>query len=382
MDVSPEFWWGLLSGGVAGVVIERALGRPIDAAISRSGRFARRHATVRLQKKADADTSLLRIGSDLIFVHAYSPAGLSLRSRSTTTPPLDDQWSDLPEDLRPADPHLLLHQLDAMRADIAADPSRWNEKRFGLARIHHGRQADTDRPVYDLVFHSTDFAASRFTEQYWAERRDRDDLLKLPHESFAQVLPGMSHSFGLNATVVTADDHLILVQRSSRTSSDRGARHISVNEGMNAADVDAYRQPDPVRALLRGLEEELGIHEVDARQVTLHSLVLDATRYQWALLGHVDLSQTGLRAADVLARRATGLSPDAWENSRIFAIPFTPTDVLEALREADQWIAHGWLNLLLSALSAFPERQSDLLDLLHGRMHGGSSAPDRSTSIG
>lgn len=361
MTFDPSFWWGALTGGVVGVVLERLLGPPIDSIVLRSSRKFTRQRSERLLKKANIDAAVLPVGDDFVYVHAFNPAGLTIRTRTLPDQNWAQRWEDLPEDLRPAEPQLLLDQLTAVRKEIKCDSSQWNEERFGLARIHHGRDDSKDRPTFELKFHPTDYAASNVMRRWYMERRGPDRLLSMPHDDLSRVLPGMSHSFGVNATVLTADDHLILVRRSSRSSSARVKRHVSVNEGMNATDVDSYGNPDVVSALIRGLDEELGLKQVAHDQVTFHSFILDATRYQWALLGHVDLRDTDITAADVDVRRKAGLSADAWENQRIYAIPATPKAVLDELTNQNDWIAHGWTNLLLSAMTLFPERQNDFM---------------------
>ncbi|NUL48680.1 hypothetical protein F7P69_26260 [Cellulosimicrobium funkei] len=365
MDFDTSFWWGALAGGVVGLVLERLLGRPLDILVHHSKRILRRHRSEQFLKKAKTDAAVFSVGDDYVYVHAFNPNGLTIRTQILSPQDWTNRWEELPDDLRPAETQHLLHELATARQELESDHSKWNEERFGLSRIRHGRDGSLDRPIFELKFHPTDFAASTVLRRWYMERRRSGQLLNLSHEDFSTVLPGMSHSFGVNATVLTSDDQLILVRRSARSSSGRASRHVSVNEGMNATDLDADGNPDVVRALARGLQEELGIRGTQREQVTFHSLVLDATRYQWALLGHVDLRDSDITAAEVDVLRKTGQSPDAWENQQLYTIPCTPKAVLEELSSQHDWIAHGWTNLLLSSYIMFPERQRDFTREFH-----------------
>ena len=186
-----------------------------------------------------------------------------------------------------------------------------------------------------------------------------------------EALPGLSHSLGMNATVVTADGRVLLTQRSGVTNSGRVATHISVNEGVTVHDLTSGRV-DPVKALKRGIWEELGIPENDVPDecVTVHSLILDTERYQWGLLAHVDLRHARAStwtAGRVFQARATGQAVDKWESGVLRAPDFTADVVLEELSDPTGWIAHGWANLLLSGMLAFTSRRDDFLELSTGR---------------
>lgn len=132
-----------------------------------------------------------------------------------------------------------------IRRAIDADPTLWNESKFGLVSLLVGRVLDLDRTALRLVYAVTDYASSLASG--------------LRHGEFSEVVPGMSHSFWLNATVVTDDDALVLSRRSARLAGGRSGRHISVNEGMRSSDVDDLGRPDPDAALVRGIAEEPGI---------------------------------------------------------------------------------------------------------------------------
>ena len=94
--------------------------------------------------------------------------------------------------------------------------------------------------------------------------------------------------------------------------------------------------------------------------------IFDVRRYQFGLLGHVDLRGSGIDAARILSSRRTGRARDKAENVHVAVVPWTAPAVLEMLRDPLDWIAHGWLNLALSAVESFRgdhEAFEQLLDL-------------------
>lgn len=178
-------------------------------------------------------------------------------------------------------------------------------------------------------------------------------------------VPGLLNSIGLNATLVTDDDKLVLVKRNPRMSSGRSGWHISVNEGMLPEDCVRDGELDPRVGLVRGVKEELGI-DIDPRCVKIHTAMLDMRRYQFGLLGHIDLRGSRTSAAHVQRARMLGNAKDKSENARLSFIDWTYEDVRSKLLETE-WIAHGWLNLILSAIQHFPSHRDELSDLLTDR---------------
>jgi hypothetical protein len=173
---------------------------------------------------------------------------------------------------------------------------------------------------------------------------------------------GLSHSFGVNLTIETADDSLILTKRSGLTSRAHGLRHISVNEGMSLDDKDLNGYPDPYATALRGIREELGVDLAPHRdKVVFHALILDVTRYEWALLGHVDLRGTEFTDGAFRMQRGMGLSSDDWESDELSLGPWNAASALDLLESDDEWVGHGYLNLLLSAVHRFPRSRDQLI---------------------
>ena len=369
-SIDAKDWFLLFIGGIVGVIIDRSVGGLIDNYVrERWRRWRRTISGTKAMRRLQVSGELLRVGhrSEYIFIHQFSPVGFDsdrLHTKVIAERPLESRIAGLPDELRPIAVSGLSQRIEQERLRLAEQPTAWNEEKLGLSAVFVGREPRRDWPTLTLHFHQTDYATFLVIGRAWQEHVEGLDLAELlPAERLRTVLPGLSHSFGINATVVTADRRLLLTKRSAVTSSARPLKHISVNEGMRADDLDENKVPDPYTTLMRGIREEIGI-DASAGRATFHTLMLDATRYQWALLGHVDLTDTEWDAARVLSARAVGRAVDNWETDRIRAIPFTLDDVLRELENPDTWIAHGWVNLLLSAMYAFKSGHDRLLTLL------------------
>jgi len=314
----------------------------------------------------DSD-SILSVGRGhhQLFVLEFAPHGFA-PDHLVVDPPdnqsLASTWARLPASLQPIPFDALSARIAEERSAIDRQTGAWNARRFALRRATVGREGDDEKPTLHLAFGETDFATHRVVSQEWsASLRDRTD--RLEERAIRQVLPGLSHSFGINLTIETADGSLVLTQRSSLTSQATGLRHISVNEGTALEDRDASGLPDPYATALRGTREQLGIDLTPHRDlVVFHSLILDVTRYEWALLGHVDLRGTDVTDATLPAQRALGLSSDDWESDRLSLVRWDAASSMELLQSDDHWVGHGYLNLLLSAVHRFPRQGEDILE--------------------
>lgn len=258
--------------------------------------------------------------------------------------------------------------IEAKRAALQAAPEAWNAEKIALRRIRVARTGNHEEPTIDLGYAVTDYATFQVIADAWERRyKNLDEAGRdLRAEDLLDVLPGLSNSFGINLTVETADDHLVLTRRSAKANNAKNLRHVSVNEGMALADINPKTDlPDPYLTALRGIEEELGLDlsdEQDIRQrITFHSLICDVSRYEWALLGHVNLSQTKWTNSMIQSTRKLGAAPDDWESRELSFIPLEPEPIGIALADDSDWVGHGYINLLLSAMFRLRGNRSEFL---------------------
>lgn len=365
----------LLLSASAGVLAEKLLnisGRVVQPLWYRT--FGRIHRRRRLREESRfigaAETFKVGAAKHEIYVRQFAVEGFRAEHLETgTVPPQTSATliANLPSRLQPATDLDIAVAIEKKRRELAAAPDAWNAEKLALRRIAVSRHGSMELPMLKLQFAKTDHASFQVVAAAWEERFTAGlEGGELRGEELLDVLPGLSNSFGINLTVETADDQLLLTRRSAKASGGRNLRHISVNEGMALMDQDPRSGlPDPYRTALRGIAEELGVDlggEPDIRErITFHSLVCDVTRYEWALLGHVNLTQTAWTNASFIHARKLGMGPDDWESSSLEFIPMTKDAVEEALRDDSEWVGHGYVNLLLSAMHRLRgERQAIL----------------------
>jgi hypothetical protein len=191
---------------------------------------------------------------------------------------------------------------------------------------------------YSLTHEGDATVVSLHSSHYSAYRAAREQFEELSLDERAAVVSrgvfaSLCHTFGVNATVETADGQLVLVRRSVVNESSVGQLSISVSENSNVDDiVDGVF--DPEVTLLRGLEEELGLTAADlAEPVRFHSLIAQVPDGQLSLAAHV---VTSLTSSEVLERHAS--ASDAHEAGGFVVVAFDPTTIEQVLDEHPSWV--------------------------------------------
>ncbi|MFJ5860929.1 hypothetical protein ACIQCM_05880 [Pseudarthrobacter sp. NPDC092439] len=375
-----------IGGAVAGILAEKFLnitGRVIYPVWNvTGGKVLRRRRTAQDAKLIGlSETFAVGAAKHQIYIRQFAPRGFSeghLTASRLPDQPAPSLIRSLREPLLPASPADLEAAILEKRAALEAAPEAWNAEKIALRRIRVSRAGNHEAATLDLGYAVTDYASFQTIADAWEKRyKSLDDAGRdLTAEDLWDVLPGLSNSFGINLTLETADDHLVLTQRSGKASSAKNLRHVSVNEGMALADINPKTDlPDPYLTAIRGVEEELGIdlgEEPDIRQrITFHSLICDVTRYEWALLGHVNLSQTKWTNAEIHSARKLGAAPDGWESSELTFISLDPKSIGATLADDSTWVGHGYINLLLSAVFRLRGSRTELLNIARSTLLAG-----------
>lgn len=365
---------------LAGVVAERFLnisGRVLKPVWYWSFGWCLRWLRRRKEAKHATSNELFHVGAagHAIYVREFASDGFleeHIVSRRQSDIAADDLLDEMPHALRFIEPDELRRLIEAQRKDLEDSPTAWNAEKFALRHIDTSRVGTRELPVLRLGFSATDYASFRTVAGAWEVFTKSGALDELNHDELGDVIAAASHSFGVNLTVETADDNVVLTTRSRRTHSAKALRHISVNEGMSIEDLHPVsRLPDPYVTALRGLQEELGIALPDEprwrARITFHALICDVTRYEWALLGHVNLTGTTWTDQAIQDRRRLGLSADDWESSKIDFVRMSSVAVARELQDDSNWVGHGYMNLLLSAIYRLKTDRERLLSASRSR---------------
>ncbi len=362
-----------VAGVVATVLVERIY-KYLEDKVASAARRVRRG---RRLKALGRDRTLLTYGDEALFVVQFVPGGWAkelVQLRQV------DGYDPIRE-LRKADPamlplpaeelcRLILAERERLDTDEARAEGRWNGESLAVVGLTtQDRDGGTEEPILRMRVARSDYATAQVVTREWQRRFDATRTsLPVDGDTFLKPIPGMLNAIGLNATLITSDGYLLLTERSVHAAGDRRGRHISVNEGMLATDRDGGRL-DPYVGLARGASEELGIPGIPLDRITLHTAMYDVRRYQLGLLGHIDLRGTPdvggqFTVERILKRYAAGQMKDKFENRSLHEFSWNVKTVDGLVREPD-WIAHGRLNLVMSAIHDFGPHAEYLIDFLN-----------------
>jgi isopentenyldiphosphate isomerase len=237
------------------------------------------------------------------------------------------------------------------RAEIEAESTHlrtegrtplWNGPRYAVESFDVSRTALDEQPEVHLRLRPTDyytFLAAQQLDRRLADGTsprsrylDPDDPLAAP--AFLQC------SFAVNVAVVTADDMLVISQRSDRVRMAPGVWNSSVNEGMSRhIDSSGRSAPDLYAVARRGMREELSIEPLDY-SIELLAFVLDIEKRHWS--AHFYARLNDLNREDLQERMSRGVS-DRWEHQAIDYVPFHPATVVKYMLRPDR--IHRWAPL-------------------------------------
>jgi hypothetical protein len=235
----------------------------------------------------------------------------------------------------------------------------YNSAMYKLLRFQVGhRQVVGDEEVSELrlEFGPTDYFTQIITDLNIAHpirRRyaSQANLSEQPVPDFASVL-------GVNLTLITSDQLLLVTQRSGRAFLAGGSLHTSVAENLlRPKDASPDGAPDPFAAAARGALEEIGI-AIQPEDISFNTFGVDPQLCQYSLIGTLRLQQTG---AELEQLRQKGIPKDKWESHQFYFVPFELEQVAHFVMEHwEQWFSIGLAAVVMSLLDAgYASREID-----------------------
>ena len=258
--------------------------------------------------------------------------------------------AELPDELRTRRDQIQREQDQKRESKL---PFYWNGDIYALDRFVISREPIHEEMTLDLWFRPSDYYTFQATNMSLDDPDLRERYLGEDVDWY-ETIPHFSHSFGTSLSVVTTDGYVILTQRSSRQGSNAGYYSISANEGLSRPlDRGTHSEaPDLYRCAIRGLAEELGLHEPHdfaASDITFLTFEVDTQYALWGVLGMLKVRRT---VAELIAVRQSGIK-DKIEHSKIIPVPFTPKEVCAAVFSQENWTPGGLICLYHSLVHEF-----------------------------
>lgn len=296
-------------------------------------------------------------------VVSFWPLGIPAKSIGASVTPGTHSWRSFwgqsPLSRIPGlDPTDFEEALSRSLRYVADQPEIWDGQLLGLQKAVISRGYMNTPERLTLRFAERRYSESLASQSFLEELSDSQKKI-LFGGSFSRVDRVLSASFGLNLTIETSDGLTILTKRSSHSATE-GLWHSSLSEGLSPRDANQNGLIDLENAFWRGLGEELGLFNRDLpdETITVHSIVLSENRYDWSLLGHLDLRGSGVLAEQIVRGFPRVSAHDAWEVGGFRLPGFTLEDfgyLKEEFDRQDEWVPEGMMNLCLSFAYRFPE---------------------------
>lgn len=225
---------------------------------------------------------------------------------------------------------------------IAQDKGRpdfHNGAMTALVNYHHSYTQVWEDPTLFLQLKETDYYTFLSTalklDTVIPTATNPSETLRakyLGSSSYRTPNPNFATSFGVNLTIVTDDEYLIITRRGETgVSHYHGAYAVPVMESVNPKlDRDVNQQLDIFETARRGLHEEFGIHDVAKESIKLFTLQVDTRHYLYGFTGFFfaegysrDLTE-GIRSRGVR---------DWWESPEHTYVQFNPRSVAKFVKD-------------------------------------------------
>lgn len=206
-------------------------------------------------------------------------------------------------------------------------PFFWNGAIYSLDRFVIGREPANEEITLDLWFRPSDYYTYLATNMTLNNPDVRQKYLQ--GVDWYGTVPYFSHSFGISLAVITSDGYTVFTQRGKNVGSLPEVYETGVVEGLSRP-VDRSTNgeaPDVYRCACRGLAEELGLYEASDFSVSDITFLSFGVNTRYALRGLTGMVKVKRSREKILALWDNGVR-DKFENQELFAVPFTPQDVI------------------------------------------------------
>ncbi len=241
------------------------------------------------------------------------------------------------------------------------DSYQWNGERYNLSKFNIGRDPASEDMILGLWFRPSDYYTFLAASEAAQDQTIREKYLA--DVEWDEAVPAFAHSFSVLLTVITCDGQTILVQRGKGMGCRPNVFDVSIAEGLSRpVDRSGNSQaPDVYRCAVRGLAEELGLHEPSdfaVSDILLLSFAVDTEFCMWGLFGMAKLKRSTQEVLENL-RRSTR---DRFEHRRVFSVPFTPEEICSFVFSHEPFSPGGLICLYHALVHEFgTERVDDVI---------------------
>jgi hypothetical protein len=156
-------------------------------------------------------------------------------------------------------------------------------------------------------------------------------------------VPEFSTILGVNLNIITADNYLILTERSRQAKVAGGRLHTSVGENLlRPKDSGVSYAPDPFLALTRGTKEELGII-LNKDEIVFRTFTVIPDFCQYSLIATRHILETHSQVEEIWRNVVPA---DKWENRRLQFFPHHPDTIAQFV--VSTW--ERWFHVALAAV--------------------------------
>jgi hypothetical protein len=240
----------------------------------------------------------------------------------------------------PAELQSLKNRIESNQLRIqeeTGEPTYFNGPMVALSSYKVSRTPDSEDTRISLSFLETDYYSFLSTSMSMNEEIKNSEGISstiqttyLSHPDYTNPIPYIATSFGVNLSIVTNDDLLVISERGSNVSHYGGMYSVPILESVNPS-VDKIRNVDRLdiyNTAIRGAEEELGIR-INPEEVKLTSLNIDTKYYLYGFSGFIVTDKYSFE--ELIALRARGIK-DKTESGGLTCVKFDPEEVAKYIR--------------------------------------------------
>src|SRR5262249_462394 len=146
-------------------------------------------------------------------------------------------------------------------------------------------------PTLRLKFGPTDYFSQVVTDLNIGDPV-REKYLATADSITERPVPEFSTILGVNLSVITADNYLVITERNRQAVVAGGKFHTSVGENLlRPKDSGVSYAPDPFLALMRGAKEELGI-TLNKDEIIFRTFTVAPDLCQYSLIATMRIQET------------------------------------------------------------------------------------------